>query len=114
MKHFTTPAFIAPIMDEIRTLYKPITDRATRTCLDCIVLLQKRTSRDALAVREPSKGAFYYSGPAARDLFRKLDAWTEAAETEAGELTRWKWTEQKNIMEAVRTALIDEYRRPEE
>lgn len=112
MKDFTTPEYIAPIMDEIRTLYKPITDRATCTCLDCIVLLQKRTSRDALAVREPSKGAFYYSGPAARDLFRKLDEWTQAAETEPAELDRWKWYEQKNIMEAIRTALIDEYRRP--
>ena len=112
MKTFTAPAYLAPIMEEIRTIYKPITDPTICNCLNCVVLLQKKASRDALAVREPSKGAFYYSGPAARDLFRQLDEWTEAAETEPAELDRWKWYEQKNIMEAIRTALIEEYRRP--
>ena len=112
MKTFTAPAYLAPIMEEIRTIYKPITDETTRACLNCVVLLQKKTSRDALAVREPSKGAFYYSGPAARDLFRQLDEWTAAAETEPAELDQWKWREQSRIMEAIRAGLIEEYRRP--
>lgn len=109
MKDFTTPAYIAPIMDEIRTLYKPITDRATCTCLDCIVLLQKRNSRDAYAVRTPDKGAFYYSGPAVKHLFKQIDEWTQAAETEPGELDRWQWYEHQQIQEAIRAGLIEKY-----
>ena len=110
MKSFTTPEYIGPIIDEIGRNYTPITDAAALKSLDCVVLLQKKKSRDCIAVRTPDKGTFIYcSSHQARRILSDLDAWAEAAETYTGELDGWKWNEQKRIMEAIRKAIIESY-----
>lgn len=112
MKDFTKPEYITPIMDEIRELYKPVYTPRTLNALDCIVLLQKRKGRDCFALRTPDKGAFYYYSESMKNLFSEIAQFAEAAETYIGELDGWMYAEERRAMEAVRTALIDEYRKP--
>ena len=109
MKAFYTPEHIAPIMDEIRRTWKPTGSKAAREYLNCKALLQRRGGRDFMAIRAPEAGSFYYSGPAMKALLKDLTEWTEAAETEPGELDAWMYHEERRIMEAVRAALIEEY-----
>ena len=47
-----------------------------------------------------------------KNLFSEIAQFAEAAETYAGELDGWMYAEERRAMEAVRTALIDEYRKP--
>lgn len=112
MKRFDTAAYIAPILDEIRSIYKPVYTPEALKALDCIVLLQKRKGRDCYALRTPDKGAFYYYGESMKNLFSEIASYAEAAETTTGELDGWMYAEERRAMEAVRTALIDEYRKP--
>lgn len=112
MKRFDTAAYIAPILDEIRSIYKPVYTPEALNALDCIVLLQKRKGRDCYALRTPDKGAFYYYGESMKNLFSEIAQFAEAAETTAGELDGWMYAEERRAMEAVRAALIDEYRKP--
>lgn len=112
MKRFDTAAYIAPILDEIRSIYKPVYTPEALNALDCIVLLQKRKGRDCYALRTPNKGAFYYYGESMKNLFSEIASYAEAAETTAGELDGWMYAEERRAMEAVRAALIDEYRKP--
>ena len=111
MKAFYTPEHIAPILEEIRNEWKPETAPEVLAALNCEALLNRKRSRDYMAIRTPEKGGFYYTGKAARHLLRELAAWTEAAETEPGELDGWMYAEERRIMEAVRAALIEEYGR---
>jgi hypothetical protein len=112
MKTFATSAYIAPILEEIRTNYKPENSPATLAALDCVALLHKIGSRDYMAIRTPEKGGFYYHSKATKVLFADIEAWKEAAETEPGELDGWMYAEERRAMEEVRAALIDEYRKP--
>lgn len=112
MKRFDTAANIAPILDEIRSIYRPVYTPEALKALDCIVLLQKRKGRDCYALRTPDKGAFYYYGESMKNLFSEIAQFAEAAETYTGELYGWMYAEERRVMEAVRTALIDEYRKP--
>lgn len=112
MKTFATPEYIKPIIDEIKANYTPENSPATLAALDCVALLHKIGSRDYMAIRTPEKGGFYYHGKATKALFSDIEAWKEAAETEPGELDRWMYAEERRAMEAVRAALIDEYRKP--
>ena len=109
MKAFYAPEYIKPVLDEIRILYKPTGSPAAFKALRCKAILQKRTGRDCIAIREPDEGGFYYSGPAMRELLKAAQEWSEAAETEPGELESWLYQEERRIMEAVRQALINEY-----
>lgn len=109
MKAFYTPEHIAPILAEIRAFYTPVNNPAALAALDCIALLQKNRSREYKAIRTPEKGGFYHSSRATKELFGELAAWTEAAETEPGELDDWRHAEERRIMEAIRAALIEEY-----
>ena len=116
MKRFDTAAYIAPILDEIRSIYRPVYTPEALNALDCIVILQKRKSNDCLVIRTPDKGSFYYTGngrsEAVKKLFSEIASFAEAAETEPRELDGWMYAEERRAMEAVRTALIDEYRKP--
>lgn len=111
MRDFATLESITPILEEIRTRYTADRHPVILKSLNCIALLKSRTTRDALAIRTPENGGFYYSGPAARALLKELKSWTEAAETEPGELDAWLYREESRIMEAIRSALIKEYGR---
>lgn len=112
MKDFTTPEYITPIIEEIKTEYSPEYSPAALSALDCIVILNKKRSRNSLAIRTPDKGGFYYSSPATRKVYKALAEYAAAAETEPGELDRYTWEEHKRIQEAIRAALIKEYRNP--
>jgi len=112
MKDFTTPEYITPIIEEIKTEYIPDYSPAALSALDCIVILNKKRSRNSLAIRTPDKGGFYYSSPATRKIYKALAEYAAAAETEPGELDRYTWNEHKRIQEAIRAALIQEYRNP--
>ena len=113
MKRFDTAAHIAPVLNEIKALYTPEYGGTVLKALDCVVVLNKRHTRDAIAVRTPDKGSFnYYSGNAIKALFKDLAAWKRAAETYQGELDAWSYQEERRIMEAIRTALIKEYAKP--
>ena len=112
MKDFTAAEYIRPIVEEIKERYTPDYTPAALEMLNCIVVLKRIRSRDALAIRTPDKGGFYYSGPAARKVYKALADYAAAAETEPGELDRWTWEEHKRIQEAIRAALIQEYRNP--
>lgn len=112
MKTFATPEYIKPIIDEIKANYTPENSPATLAALDCVALLHKIGSRDYMAIRTPGKGGFYYHSKATKALFAKMEAWKEAAETEAGELDGWMYAEERRVMETIRAALIDEYRKP--
>lgn len=116
MKRFDTAAYIAPILDEIRSIYRPVYTPEALHALDCIVILQKRKNNDCLVIRTPDKGSFYYTGngrsEAVKNLFSEIASYAEAAETTAGELDGWMYAEERRAMEAVRAALIDEYRKP--
>ena len=109
MKDFTTPEYITPIIQEIKATYTPEYHQSVLNALRCIVVLNKNGSRDALAIRTPAEGAFYITNRATRKVYAELKAWKEAAETEPGELDRWKYNEEFRIMETVRVALIAEY-----
>lgn len=112
MKTFATPEYIKPIIDEIKANYTPENSPATLAALDCVALLHKIGSRDYMAIRTPEKGGFYYHSKVTKALFSDIEAWKEAAETEPGELDGWMYAEERRAMEAVRAALIDEYRKP--
>lgn len=112
MKDFTTPEYIAPIIEEIKTEYSPEYSPAALRALDCIVILNKKRSRNSLAIRTPDKGGFYYSSPATRKVYKAVADYAAAAETEPGELDQWTWKEHTRIQEAIRAALIKEYRNP--
>lgn len=112
MKDFTTPEYINPIIEEIKTEYSPEYSPAALKALDCIVILNKKRSRNSLAIRTPDKGGFYYSSPATHKVYKALAEYAAAAETEPGELDRWTWKEHTRIQEAIRAALIQEYRNP--
>ena len=111
MKTFTTPEYITPIIEEIKTTHTASYSPATLAALNCIVLLKKNRSRDALALRTPKKGGFFYWSETVKALYKDLESWTQAAETEPGELDRYMYTEHKRIQEAIRAALIETYSR---
>ena len=106
MKNFTTPEYITPIIEEIKTIYKPAGGPEALRALNCLALLQQRRGRAYMAIRTPEAGAFFYYGKAARKVYAELESWTAAAETEPGELDRWRWAEENRIQEAIREALI--------
>lgn len=112
MKDFTTPEYIIPIIEEIKTAYTPEYSPAALKALNCIVILNKNRSRDCIALRTPDKGGFYYSSPATSKVYKALTNYAAAAETEPGELDRYIFEEHKRIQEAIRAALIQEYRNP--
>ena len=112
MKDFTTLEYITPIIEEIKAAYTPEYSPAVLSALDCIVILNKKRSRNSLAIRTPDKGGFYYSSPATRKVYKALAEYAASAETEPGELDRWTWKEHTRIQEAIRAALIKEYRNP--
>ena len=109
MRRFDTPENIAPIFAEIKAFYTPVNNPAALVALDCVALLQKNRTRNYMAVRTPERGGFYYHSRVTLELFKELDAWTQAAETEPGELDAWRYQEEHRIMEAVRAGLIREY-----
>lgn len=116
MKSFATPKYITPVLEEIKARYTPEYSPATLAALNCAVLLKRNRTREYIAIRENDR-SFYYSdngrSAAMKALFADLKAWTEAAETYAGELDGWSYQEERRIMEAVRDALIKEYGKPE-
>lgn len=57
MKRFNTPECIAPVLNEIKALYTPEYSPATLIALDCVVVLNKRHTRDSIAVRTPDNGS---------------------------------------------------------
>lgn len=83
MKDFTTPEYIAPIIEEIKTEYSPEYSPAALSALDCIVILNKKRSRNSLAIRTPDKGGFHYSSPATRKVYKALADYA-AVSAEAG------------------------------
>lgn len=109
MRKFYKPEDIAPIIEEINTLYTAEKHPAALAALDCVAILQKKKSRDCIALRAPHKGGFFYYSETVRQLFKELDDWTEAAETEPGELYLWKLEEMDRIQDAIRMALIAKY-----
>ena len=111
MKTFTTPDYINPIIEEIKTTYTASYSPATLAALDCIALLKKNKSRDALALRTSDRCFYYSEGPAIRALYKTVAEWTKAAETYPGELDLWEVREHKRIQEAIRAALIETYTR---
>ena len=98
---------IDPVINEIFDTYTIETsNQAALESLHCIAILQSKKSRDCIALRTPEKGGFYYSGPAARELFKKVSSFVEAAETYPGELHYYGQKERREIMEAIRAGLI--------
>ena len=108
MIHYTAPAYIEPITAEILNNYSIINDETARRCLDCIAILQHKHSRNALILR--AGAAFYYTGngksEAIKALYTDLNDYTRAAETEPGDLDKWKYNEQQRIQDAIRDNLI--------
>lgn len=111
MKRFDTPAYIKPIIDEIRGRYKPVTDKQLLNYFHCELILDNPKTREFIAVREADKTFYYYSS-STRALLATVDDWKRAAETYTGELDRWFYQEERRIMEAIKAALIAEYTTP--
>lgn len=106
MKKFYTPEYIAPIIDEIKSKFEPETRPEVLKALNAKLLLKNKKSNDYRVIRET---CFFYYGEATRKLYKELDTWTEAAETEPGELDTWKYKEQDRIQEATRKAILNEF-----
>lgn len=107
MKAFYTPEHITPIIAEINAFYKPITDRVVMRALNCDLLLQSNTTRNAYTVRAGQP--FYYNRGAVKELMQEVRDYAKTAETEPGELDDWTWNEQNRIMCAIRDALLKKY-----
>lgn len=105
MKAFTTLDHITPILQEITANYTPIYNPPAS--MDCIILLQKNGSRDALAIRE--NGPFYITCKAMTALYKQIETYTEAAETYPGELHTWSIDEKHRAQTATRDAIIKHY-----
>ena len=109
MKDYTTPEFINPILNEIKALYTPIIDKTVNAALNCDLLMQSNHTRNAYIIRAGAPFYYYSTSPATKALYKELDEYTKAAETEPGELDTWKYAEEKRIQNAIRDAIIKEY-----
>jgi len=109
MKDFTTSEFLNPILTEIKAFYTPIIDKTVNAALNCDMLLQSNHTRNAYIIRTGESFYYYSTSPATKTLYKELDEYTKAAETEPGELDAWKYAEEKRIQNAIRDAIIKEY-----
>lgn len=109
MKDFTTKEYIKPIIDEIKRKYTPAkASKAALDCLHCIAILKRNGTRECIALRPGEPFFIWQHIETVKELYSTLQSWTEAAETEPGELDAWMYREEDRIQAAIRDALIYE------
>lgn len=107
MKDFTTPANISPIIDEIKNKYLIKTDETTRHYFNCVLALYNPVNREIIPVI-PEKVLYIPHLKNYIDLCGKINDYTQAAETYAGELDAWNTHEKSRVFNAIRDNLINQ------
>lgn len=107
MKDFTKEKYIKPITDEIKRKYSPVkASKAALDCLHCIAIIKRNGTREYIALRPGEPFFIWEHIETVKELYKALQSWTEAAETEPGELDSWMYREEDRIQAAIRDALI--------
>lgn len=108
MKDFTTTQYISPILEEIKSTYTAATDDITTHYFKCSLVLKHPITRECYPVK--AENDFYIPNLRSyKDIVKKINAYTAAAETYPEELNTWNYREKTRVFYAVRDALIKEY-----
>lgn len=106
MKDFTTSAYITPALIEIKNEYQIKRDSIYKEYFNCDLLLKKKTGNDCIILSR-SKDLFIPGLDSIQVIFKAIDAYTEAAETYAGELNIWNYKEKQRVYNTIRDRLIE-------
>ena len=111
MKSFTTPEYIKPVIEAIKSAYTIITDPQTKIYFDTIA--NKCSLIIAWTTENKFKGI--YKGlpldymPEFKKAYAAIDQYAECASTYPGELDEWSDREKLRFNEAVKQSLIELY-----
>lgn len=111
MKSFTTPEYIKPVIEAIKSAYTIITDPQTKIYFDTT------TNKCSLVIAWTTENRFqgiYKSMPMDympefKKAYAAIDQFADMASTYPGELDQWSIYEKLRFNEAVKQSLIELY-----